>query len=124
MLRLQLQRISGWPDGQHRLRGEAAADFRESEVKSQTAGENPERYLVGAVDDLLQVLDCVCCVVKCIHKGLKAGKKSVSAFFDAILDEGAALLLFHDDIDNCCHTVKNWLANSRWLACDMLILCV
>lgn len=124
MLRLQLQRVSGWPDGQHRLRREAAADFGKSKVESQTAGENLEGNLVRAVDDLLQVLDCVCRVVECIHQGLEAGKESVRGFFDAVLDKGAALLPFHDEVDNRSHTVEDWLANSRWLPCDMLIFCV
>lgn len=124
MLRLQLQWISGWPDGQHRLRREAAADFGKSEIKSQTAGENLERNLVGAVDDLLQVLDCVCRVVECVHQGLEAGKESVSGFFDAILDKGTALLPFHDDVDDCGHAVEDRLANSRWLACDKLVFWV
>lgn len=121
VLRLQLQWVAVWPNRQHGLRREAAADLGEAEVKRQATGEDLARDLVGAVDDLLQVAEGVGGVVEFVHEGLKAGEERLGGFLDFILDKGAALLLFYDGIDDGGHAVEDWLANGRWLACRLLV---
>lgn len=121
VLGLQLQRVAVWPDGQHGLGGEAAANLGEAEVERQATGEDLARDLVGAVDDLLQVAEGVGGVVELVHERLQAGEERVGGFLDFILDKGAALLLFYDCINDGGHAVEDWLADSRWLACRLLV---
>lgn len=114
---LQLQRIAVRPDGQHGLGGEAAADLREAEIERQAAGEDLARDLVGTVDDLLQVAECLGGVIELVHEGLQAGEERVCGFLDFILHKRTTLFLFDDGIDDGSHAIKDWLAKGRWLTC-------